>query len=153
MDTYSLGPNGGLIYCMEYLLDNISWLDERIKRLKTNYVIFDCPGQVCEFILCTIFYQNTWMDLLWQKRERITMMSSIIINYSPPQSIHSLERKLVWLEMTFRINLRHLIKLILWHPLCVQVTTIQLFFIRSRLPTIIAHYFVIFGQLEIDVLL
>jgi hypothetical protein len=26
MDTLKLGPNGGLVYCMEYLEKNIDWL-------------------------------------------------------------------------------------------------------------------------------
>ncbi len=26
MEELSLGPNGGLVYCMEYLLDNLDWL-------------------------------------------------------------------------------------------------------------------------------
>jgi hypothetical protein len=46
MEEHKLGPNGGLLYCMEYLLENIEWLEEQIKELKTNYIIFDCPGQV-----------------------------------------------------------------------------------------------------------
>jgi hypothetical protein len=46
MEEHKLGPNGGLLYCMEYLLKNIEWLEEQIKELKTNYIIFDCPGQV-----------------------------------------------------------------------------------------------------------
>jgi hypothetical protein len=26
MEEMELGPNGGLLYCMEYLLQNLSWL-------------------------------------------------------------------------------------------------------------------------------
>ena len=46
MEEYQLGPNGGLIYCMEYLLANIEWLEEKLSALQSHYVIFDCPGQV-----------------------------------------------------------------------------------------------------------
>jgi hypothetical protein len=46
MEEHKLGPNGGLMYCMEFLLENIEWLEERLRELDTNYVIFDCPGQV-----------------------------------------------------------------------------------------------------------
>ena len=47
MDTYSLGPNGGMLYCMEYLDENFDWLDEKLKTLgKDAYVVFDLPGQV-----------------------------------------------------------------------------------------------------------
>lgn len=28
MEEYKLGPNGSLVYCMEYLWDNMDWFDE-----------------------------------------------------------------------------------------------------------------------------
>lgn len=46
MEKYDLGPNGGLLFCMESLLQSISWLIDRIKALECHYFIFDCPGQV-----------------------------------------------------------------------------------------------------------
>ena len=46
MEEHKLGPNGGLMYCMEVLLENIAWLEEKLQELDTNYIIFDCPGQV-----------------------------------------------------------------------------------------------------------
>jgi len=48
MDLLHLGPNGGLIYCMEYLERNIDWLQQRLlsPSLKDHYLLFDCPGQV-----------------------------------------------------------------------------------------------------------
>ena len=47
-ESLNLGPNGGLIYCMEFLIANISWLTERLNALEstTIYVLFDFPGQV-----------------------------------------------------------------------------------------------------------
>ncbi|VVB07546.1 unnamed protein product [Arabis nemorensis] len=43
----SLGPNGGLLYCMEYLEKNIDWLEAKLKPfLKDHYILFDFPGQV-----------------------------------------------------------------------------------------------------------
>lgn len=47
MEELQLGPNGGLIYCMEYLLENSNWLKEKIEEIGQDaYFIFDCPGQV-----------------------------------------------------------------------------------------------------------
>ena len=47
MNEFSLGPNGGLIYCMEYLEANVDWLQEKLEELgKDAYVVFDLPGQV-----------------------------------------------------------------------------------------------------------
>jgi len=54
MESMNLGPNGGLIYCMEYLLAHFQWLEDKISALVeddrndtiAHYIIFDCPGQV-----------------------------------------------------------------------------------------------------------
>lgn len=47
MDELELGPNGGLVYCMEYLLDNMDWLKDELDKFDDDeYIIFDCPGQV-----------------------------------------------------------------------------------------------------------
>ncbi|CAK1553706.1 unnamed protein product [Leptosia nina] len=46
MEKFELGPNGALLYCMEYLEKNIDWLLEQLRdEHGTNY-IFDLPGQV-----------------------------------------------------------------------------------------------------------
>lgn len=46
MENLKLGPNGGLIYCIEYLEKNLDWLEKKLKELKGYYFLFDCPGQV-----------------------------------------------------------------------------------------------------------
>lgn len=46
MDSLKLGPNGGLLYCMEYLQANMDWLENKLKKHKDCYFLFDCPGQV-----------------------------------------------------------------------------------------------------------
>lgn len=47
MDNLSLGPNGGLMYCMEYLETNVEWLSTEINKLPVEtYILLDCPGQV-----------------------------------------------------------------------------------------------------------
>ncbi|XP_011333271.1 GPN-loop GTPase 2 [Ooceraea biroi] len=46
MEEYGSGPNGALLYCMEYLETHVSWLIARVLNLKDHYLIFDCPGQV-----------------------------------------------------------------------------------------------------------
>lgn len=40
------GPNGGLIFCMEYLLENSEWLHEKLGEVDDDYILFDCPGQI-----------------------------------------------------------------------------------------------------------
>eukprot|EP01024_Parvocaulis_polyphysoides_P061225 TRINITY_DN6765_c0_g1_i1.p1 TRINITY_DN6765_c0_g1~~TRINITY_DN6765_c0_g1_i1.p1 ORF type:complete len:318 (-),score=31.57 TRINITY_DN6765_c0_g1_i1:260-1159(-) len=46
--TYELGPNGGLIFGMELLMQNLDWLKSKLEPLlnEGNYLLFDCPGQV-----------------------------------------------------------------------------------------------------------
>nr|GMC98301.1 GPN-loop GTPase 2 [Ipomoea batatas] len=52
MVEHSLGPNGGLVYCMDYLEKNIDWLESKLKPLlKDHYFLFDLPGQVELFFL------------------------------------------------------------------------------------------------------
>ncbi|KAK1264937.1 hypothetical protein QJS04_geneDACA010469 [Acorus gramineus] len=51
MLEHSLGPNGGLVYCMDYLEKNIDWLESKLRHLKDHYFLFDFPGQVELFFL------------------------------------------------------------------------------------------------------
>ena len=47
MSELGYGPNGGLVYCMEYLVDNINWLHDLLATYgDDDYFIFDCPGQI-----------------------------------------------------------------------------------------------------------
>jgi GPN-loop GTPase len=41
-----LGPNGGLLYCLEYLEKNINWLREALRPYENHWILFDCPGQI-----------------------------------------------------------------------------------------------------------
>lgn len=59
MDHLRLGPNGALMYCMEFLEQNFDWLLAKLKACNTTYFIFDCPGQVELYThhrsMCNIF--------------------------------------------------------------------------------------------------
>ncbi|KAM8977426.1 GPN-loop GTPase 2 [Pelodytes ibericus] len=46
MSELRLGPNGALLYCMEYLQGNLDWLRAKLQSLRGTYFLFDCPGQV-----------------------------------------------------------------------------------------------------------
>ncbi|KAL5112013.1 GPN-loop GTPase 3 [Taenia crassiceps] len=45
-EELNLGPNGGLIFCMEYLCQNLNWVDEALGEDELDYILFDCPGQI-----------------------------------------------------------------------------------------------------------
>lgn len=40
------GPNGALVFCMEFLLENLPWLENQLGEDDDDYFIFDCPGQI-----------------------------------------------------------------------------------------------------------
>ena len=46
MKDDELGPNGGVLYALEELEHNMDWLEEELKKLGDDYILFDCPGQV-----------------------------------------------------------------------------------------------------------
>ena len=64
MDEFELGPNGGIMYCMEYLAENVDWLIDEISALETQYIIFDCPGQV------ELFTHHTSMQTIVNKLQK-----------------------------------------------------------------------------------
>ncbi|QDZ22856.1 GPN-loop GTPase [Chloropicon primus] len=60
-EEYKLGPNGSLVYCIEYLENHLEWLHTQLRGLGGKgkgegdgsggpgddlYVVLDCPGQV-----------------------------------------------------------------------------------------------------------
>ncbi len=47
MEEMGLGPNGGLIYCFEFLLENLDFISEALDPLTEEYlIIIDMPGQI-----------------------------------------------------------------------------------------------------------
>jgi hypothetical protein len=50
MEELELGPNGGMIYCIEHLEKNLAWFEQRLNALPgsdaSKYVVLDMPGQV-----------------------------------------------------------------------------------------------------------
>ena len=80
MEELNYGPNGGLVFCMEYLLDNLDWLSEQLDDYENDYLIIDCPGQIelyshldvmkkvikfltnqCQYNLCTLYLIDSLM--------------------------------------------------------------------------------------------
>lgn len=45
-EELKLGPNGGLVYAMELLLDHTDWIVEQLGDYEDDYILFDCPGQI-----------------------------------------------------------------------------------------------------------
>jgi len=43
--AFGLGPNGGLMYCVEFLERNEDWLENEMAAYPGHYFLLDCPGQ------------------------------------------------------------------------------------------------------------
>lgn len=43
-----LGPNGGMLYCYDYIAENVDWLIKKFEKLSQEfkYILIDCPGQI-----------------------------------------------------------------------------------------------------------
>jgi hypothetical protein len=68
MQMLKLGPNGALVYCMEFLETNFDWLKSAIKKFpKETYFLFDFPGQVSNlFLLLGITQCRLTIDTKYQ---------------------------------------------------------------------------------------
>lgn len=53
----SMGPNGSLVFCMEYIANNLESLQDAIDSAEDEYFLFDCPGTCINFytILLPLF--------------------------------------------------------------------------------------------------
>ncbi|CAG5095326.1 Similar to gpn3: GPN-loop GTPase 3 (Xenopus laevis) [Cotesia congregata] len=41
-----MGPNSGLIHCMEYLVKNSAWFIEQLGSDEDDFIVLDLPGQL-----------------------------------------------------------------------------------------------------------
>lgn len=93
-----LGPNGALVFCMEYLVQNLDWLHDQLDEGEDDYFIFDLPGQIelyshlpvmrqivdalkgWDFNVCSVFLIDTHFVLEAEKfiAGALTAMSSMI---------------------------------------------------------------------------
>ena len=47
MEELEMGPNGATIYCHEYLLENVDWLQDKLEEFPEDaYIVLDCCGQI-----------------------------------------------------------------------------------------------------------
>ena len=82
MEETGLGPNGGLVYCMEYLEAHVDELVLKIKK-KVNvktYLIFDFPGQV-ELYTHSTCVQDLLQKLIKALDLRLTAVQLIDAHY------------------------------------------------------------------------
>jgi len=82
MDELGLGPNGGLMYCMEYIEHHLDHVVDLIKsRIQpTTYLLLDLPGQVELYTHCTCV-QSILNRLTKELDLRLCMVNLIDAHY------------------------------------------------------------------------
>jgi len=80
MEELNYGPNGGLVYAMEYITDNMSWLEDQLKEyIDDDYLIFDCPGQIELYSHLTVMREI--VDMLQNNDYRVAGVYCLDINF------------------------------------------------------------------------
>merc|ERR1719379_983944 len=80
MEELNYGPNGGLVYAMEYITDNMEWLQEQMSEYDDDtYFIFDCPGQIELYSHLTVM--RDIVDMLQNLDYRVAGVYCIDINF------------------------------------------------------------------------
>jgi hypothetical protein len=46
MSELNYGPNGGLVYALDYFASHLSFLQTHLDSYTDDYILFDCPGQI-----------------------------------------------------------------------------------------------------------
>jgi len=72
MSELGYGPNGGLVYCFEYLLQNMDWLEEEVGEYEDDYLIIDCPGQI------ELYTHHPFLPTLVRNLQRLGMRTSAV---------------------------------------------------------------------------
>lgn len=82
MEKTSLGPNGGVVYCMEYLEEHVDDIIKTIEQRANDksYLIFDLPGQI-ELYTHSTCVQNMLQRLVKALDLRLTAVQLIDAHY------------------------------------------------------------------------
>ncbi|KAI8442496.1 hypothetical protein MSG28_005985 [Choristoneura fumiferana] len=105
-EELQFGPNGGLVFCIETLLENSDWLEEQLGDVDDDYLLFDCPGQIelythlpvmrklvdllqkWNFRICVVFMVDSQFMVDGAKFLSGTMAAlSVMVNLELPTSI------------------------------------------------------------------
>ncbi|KAF2103191.1 hypothetical protein NA57DRAFT_33572 [Rhizodiscina lignyota] len=105
MEAEELGPNGGILYGLEELEHNFEWLEEGLKQLGDDYVLFDCPGQV-ELFTHHSSLRNVFFRL--QKLGYRLVVINLIDSYVLTQPSLYISALLLALRSMLQMDLPHL---------------------------------------------
>ncbi|KAI6190392.1 GPN-loop GTPase 3 [Aphelenchoides bicaudatus] len=108
-EELNLGPNGALVFCMEYLIGELDWLHDQMNEAEDDYFLIDCPGQIelyshlpvmrqfCEklqswgFNVCSVFLLDSQFLLDADKfiSGALTTLSTMVALETPAVSVLS----------------------------------------------------------------
>ena len=78
MEEQQLGPNGGLIYCLESMEESLDIfylkIQDILKENENTYLIFDCPGQI------ELFTSNGTLFKIFQKLSKRFDLRLCVVN-------------------------------------------------------------------------
>lgn len=82
-ENLRLGPNGGLIHCLEIFKESIDYFIDKIRELiqlsrdgNSTYIIFDCPGQTELYTVSPVF-RDIFMKLVKVLDFRLCVVSLV----------------------------------------------------------------------------
>jgi len=72
MEELGMGPNGALIYCMEYMLENMDWLEDELNGFDDDeLLLLDCPGQIELYTHVPVMQRIIEQMSMWGHNSRI----------------------------------------------------------------------------------
>mmetsp|Transcript_10006 Transcript_10006/g.15116 ORF Transcript_10006/g.15116 Transcript_10006/m.15116 type:complete len:273 (-) Transcript_10006:45-863(-) len=88
MEELNFGPNGGLVYCMEYLLQNSDWLQDELENIgEDEYLILDCPGQIELYSHLPIMHNLIRQMEMWGYRMVVVYLLDALFVLEPEKFI------------------------------------------------------------------
>jgi hypothetical protein len=63
MKKLNMGPNGSLVRCMEYMMEENDWLSNVFSGFENDYVLIDLPGQIELYTHMDVFKTFAFIDL------------------------------------------------------------------------------------------
>jgi hypothetical protein len=80
MEELEYGPNGGLVYAMEYIMENRTWLEDQLAEYDDDdYFLIDCPGQI--ELYSHLMVMREFVDMLQNLDFRVAGVYCIDINF------------------------------------------------------------------------
>lgn len=86
MEEFGLGPNGGLVYCMEHVIREYEWLQDQLDTFgEDDYILLDCPGQIELYSHLPVMKNLAKMLTDWGYRVASVYLIDALFVFDPPK--------------------------------------------------------------------